>query len=102
METPPFDGDPNKAASNLRLHGFSFDDGYRVLNQDPTAVMTWLDRRRDYGEDRWNTLGSLPEQRQILLHVTWTERGDRLRIISVRNATAAERRRHAHRHDRSR
>lgn len=98
----PYDSDPEKDADNLRKHGYSFDDGYRVLIQDPTWVMTWMDQRGNYGEDRWNTLGPLPQQAHILLHVTWTERGDRLRLISVRNATPAERRRHVHRHDRSR
>lgn len=98
----PFDGDPAKAARNLRVHGYTFADGYRVLLQDPALLMTWLDARQDYEEDRWNTLGSLPGARDILLHVTWTERDDRLRLISVRNATPAERRRHAHRHHRPR
>lgn len=102
MNSQPFDADPQKNAANYRAHGYHFADGYRVLTQDPAWLMTWYDDRNEYGEDRWNTLGSLPDQRHIMLHVTWTERGDRLRIISVRNATAAERRRHAHRHDRSR
>jgi uncharacterized DUF497 family protein len=102
MTGKPYDDDPAKEAENLRRHGYSFSDGYRVLMHDPLWLMTWLDQRHAYGEDRWNTLGPLPQQTPILLHVTWTERGDRLRIISVRNATPAERRRHAHRHDRSR
>ena len=84
MSSRLFDCDPVKEDENLRRHGYDFDDGYRVLTQDPLGLMTWTD------------------QRHILLHVTWTERGDRLRIISVRNATAAERRRLAHRHHRSR
>ena len=102
MSSRLFDCDPVKEDENLRRHGYDFDDGYRVLTQDPLGLMTWTDQRQDYGEDRWNILGFLPDQRHILLHVTWTERGDRLRIISVRNATAAERRRLAHRHHRSR
>lgn len=102
MNRRPYDFDRAKAAANLRKHGYAFDDGYRVLVQDPSGLMTWLDARHDYGEDRWNTLGSLPDDPRILLHVTWAERDDRLRIVSVRNATTAERRRHARRHDRSR
>ncbi len=102
MSSRLYDGDPAKEAENLRRHGYDFDDGYRVLIQDPLGVMTWMDQRQDYSEDRWNTIGFLPDQQHILLHVTWTEHGDRLRIISVRNATTAERRRHANRHHRPR
>jgi uncharacterized DUF497 family protein len=102
MTARPYDVDPAKEATNLRVHGYDFADGYSVLMQDETWLMTWLDQRQEYGEDRWNTLGSLPARRHILLHVTWAESDDRLRIISVRNATPAERRRHAHRHDRPR
>ena len=98
----PYDCDPVKEAENVRIHGYDFTDGYRVLMQEPGWLMTWIDQRQDYEEDRWNTLGSLPGRRHIMLHITWAENDDRLRIISVRNATAAERRRHAHRHDRSR
>jgi uncharacterized DUF497 family protein len=95
----PYEFDPAKEATNLRVHGYGFEDGYRVLMQPAERQMTWLDQRQDYGEDRWNTLGSLPEARHILLHVTWTERDEGIRLISVRNATAAERRRYEHRHD---
>jgi len=101
MNRAPFEFDPDKEDENLHKHGYRFADGYRVLVDDPVMLMTWLDQRQDYGEDRWNTLGSLPHAPHILLHVTWTESGDLVRIISVRNATAAERRRHAHRHHRS-
>jgi len=102
MSSKPYDSDPAKEAENLRRHGYVFDDGFRVLVQDPGWLMTWMDQRQDYLEDRWNTLGSLSDRRDIVLNVTWTERGDAVRIISVRNATAAERRRYAQRHDRPR
>lgn len=100
MSSRLYERDPVKEDENLRRHGYDFDDGYRVLIQDSLGLMTWMDQRHDYGEDRWNTIGSIPDQRHILLHVTWTERGDRLRIVSVRHATATEKRRYAYRHHR--
>ncbi len=103
MTPLPFDFDPAKEWKNQRKHGMSLVDGFRVLSEsDPVTLMTWFDDREDYGEDRWNTLGSLPEKPGMLLHITWTESDeDRVRILSVRRATPAEKRRHAHRHDRS-
>ncbi len=99
----PFDFDPAKERENRRKHGLSLADGFRILfAADPVTLMTWLDDRGEYGEDRWNTLGSLPEKPGMLLHITWTESdAERVRLISVRRATPAEKRRHAHRHDRS-
>ncbi|MGH7090442.1 MAG: BrnT family toxin, partial [Stellaceae bacterium] len=42
-----------------------------------------IDDREDYGEERCNVLGMCDG---TLLHVTYTERGPRIRIISARRA----------------
>lgn len=47
---------------------------------DPFAV-EWIDEREAYGEERCNLLGMCEG---VILHVTFTERGERIRIISAR------------------
>lgn len=98
----PYEFDPAKAATNLRKHGVSFDDGYRVLMQEEDRLWQFLDDRDHGGEDRWIVIGPLPDQLYTLLHVTWTECPDGVRIISVRRTTPAERRDYEHRHRRPR
>ncbi len=102
MSGKPYAFEPSKAARNLREHRVSFDDGFTVLMQDESQLWQFLDQRQDYGEDRWIVVGPLPGYVHTLLHITWTERDDRIRLISVRRATPSERRSYAHRHRRSR
>ncbi|MEM1151752.1 MAG: BrnT family toxin [Pseudomonadota bacterium] len=49
------------------------------------------DSRQDYGEDRWITMGYLDDRMVVLV---WTERGDTIRVISLRKANGREQRRH--------
>jgi uncharacterized protein len=74
----------NKAA-NWRDHGVSFHDAIKALS-DRFAVERF-DDREDYGEERINLLGMYEG---VILHVTYTERGERIRIISARRATRHE------------
>jgi uncharacterized DUF497 family protein len=46
-----------------------------------------IDDREDYGEERINLLGI---SEGLLLHVTYTERGRQIRIISARRAERHE------------
>jgi hypothetical protein len=78
--------DPKKAASNLKKHGVRFADAYSVL-EDPQAL-TIDDQHPD--EQRHLTVGVDTLGRVLVVSYTW--RGDRLRIISVRKATPSERR----------
>jgi uncharacterized DUF497 family protein len=80
-----FDWDNTKAAANWRDHGVAFDQAVRAF-RDPFAVET-IDDREDYGEERINLLGMCDG---VILHVTYTERGDRIRIISARRAERHE------------
>jgi uncharacterized protein len=80
-----FEWDDNKAATNLRDHGVSFQDAVTAC-RDPFAV-EWIDTRRDYGEERISLLG---QSRSVVLFVAYTERSDILRIISARRATKNE------------
>ncbi len=99
MTSKPYDYDPAKAAENIRKHrGITFDDGFEVITQAPERLLTMMDQRCPYGEDRWVTIGPHPEIPSLLLHVTYTWRGDLPRLISVRRANARERHQHANRH----
>ncbi|MGO9742804.1 MAG: BrnT family toxin [Roseiarcus sp.] len=49
--------------------------------------MEWIDDRHDYGEEGVNVLGMCEG---ALLHVTYTERGERIWIISARRAERHE------------
>ena len=81
-----FEWDDEKSAVNLRNHGVSFQDA--VLAFRDTFGVERIDSRKDYGEERINLVSMCGE---IMLHVTYTEREDRIRIISARRAEKYER-----------
>lgn len=85
MYNDALEWDEGKAVENWRHHGVSFQQGARTL-RDPFAV-EWIDDREDYGEERINLLGMSDG---IILHVTYTERGERTQTISARRATRHE------------
>ena len=83
-----FDWNADKAASNLRKHGVSFEDAARVF-LDPDRIETF-DGREAYGEDRWKTVG-LVEPALLVVVYAVREYGEVIRIISARKADANER-----------
>jgi uncharacterized protein len=89
MRDDDFEWDEVKAAANLVTHGVSFEVG-RLAFTDVFAV-TREDLRQDYGEDRYTLLGMVDNR---LLHVSYTMRGERIRIISARLAEPREKRRY--------
>jgi uncharacterized protein len=66
-------------------HGVTFDQAARAIG-DPFAI-EWIDDREAYGEERINLLGTCDGD---LLRVTYTERGERIWIISARRAKRHE------------
>jgi uncharacterized DUF497 family protein len=80
-----FEWDNDKAAINWREHGVEFRHAIRAF-RDPFAVER-IDAREDYGEERINLVGMCDG---VLIHVTYTERGERLRLISARRAERHE------------
>lgn len=80
--------DPAKARSNFRKHGVRFVDCVPAL-EDANAI-TVEDPHGD--EQRFNTLGT--DANGTLVLVTWTERGDSIRLISARKASAGEAQHH--------
>jgi uncharacterized protein len=85
MHDEQFEWDDDKAAANLRDHGISFAKAVKAL-ADPFGV-EWIDDSEFYGEERCNLLGMCEG---VILHVTYTERGERIRIISARRAERHE------------
>ena len=85
MQDENFEWRDAKAAENLRDHGIVFDKAVKAF-ADPFAV-EWIDERGAYGEERCNLLGMCEG---VILHVTYTERGERIRIISARRAERHE------------
>ena len=78
-------GDDFKAAENVRNHGVSFAQAALAF-RDPFAV-EWIDLREDYGEERIILLGMAGNH---VLTVVYTERAERIRIISARQVTKNE------------
>jgi hypothetical protein len=74
-----------KATANFHKHGVTFEQAAHAF-RDPFAV-EWIDPRAAYGEERVILLGMSGGQ---ILSVVYTERGERLRIISARRATKHE------------
>ena len=77
--------DPEKKASNLKKHGLDFDEARRVIESAQTV--TFEDRRFDYGETRYITLGLL---RGAVAIIATAETGKTIRIISMRKADKHE------------
>lgn len=83
-----FEWDQRKAESNLRAHGVSFREGTTVF-ADPLSI-TISDPDHSTTEMRFVDIGLSHLGR--LLVVSYTERGDRIRLITARHATRNERR----------
>jgi uncharacterized protein len=89
MQDDEFEWHDAKAAANLARHGVSFKTA-RLAFADVFAVES-ADLRENYGELRYVWLGMAGNR---LLHVTYTMRDKRIRIISARHAEPRERRRY--------
>jgi len=82
-----FSWDPNKERRNRSLHGVGFQEATTVFG-DALAI-TVIDPDHSLGEERFITIGQASFGK--LLVVSHTERGDTIRIISARRASAHER-----------
>ena len=85
-----FEWDRKKAANNYRKHKISFDEAVTVF-YDPLSA-TFNDPEHSIGEERYITVGYSSTHR--LFVVSYTERGDEIRVISARLANTKEKRRH--------
>lgn len=84
-----FEWDDNKEQINIRKHGIGFSVAKFVFNDDGRIEI--FDKVHSIDEERYITIGFI-EQVPIIVTVVYTERGQKIRIISARKATAEERR----------
>ena len=81
-----FEWDEEKRRTNIIGHGLDFADSWEIFEG---PMLTGLDEREDYGEDRWIAIGLL---KGIVVVVVFTERGEgTIRVISLRKALKHER-----------
>lgn len=78
-----FEWDEGKNRINIRKHGID------VFNH---PVLTALDSREDYGEERWVALGLMKAMMAVVVYVE--RNGPVIRIISARKATKHEAKRY--------
>jgi uncharacterized protein len=79
--------DPRKAKNNLNKHGVSFTEAATIFGDE--LAITVPDPDHSNEEDRYITIG-WSDRRRVLI-VSHTDRDDRIRIISARELTKAER-----------
>ena len=85
-----FEWDESKAQSNQQKHRVSFPEAATVF-ADPLAAI-FPDEENSSDEVREIIVGNSDRSRLII--VSFTERGENIRIISARVATPSERKRH--------
>jgi uncharacterized protein len=82
-----FEWDPVKAELNLKEHGVFFDEATTIFRD--TLSITISDPDHSDYKNRFIDIGM--SHRMRLLVVSYTERKDKIRIISARRATRTER-----------
>jgi uncharacterized DUF497 family protein len=86
MQSDEFEWDDAKAEANLRKHKVRFEHAAEAC-EDPFALIE-LEDSQDYGEDRFLLIGRAQDG---VITVIYTERNERIRIISAREANDYER-----------
>ena len=81
-----FEWDENKNRKDRKKHGIGFEEAKGVF-RDPKRI-TFKDQRRNYGEERWKTIGTIFG---VIISVIYTIRETATRLISARKANAKER-----------
>jgi len=82
-----FEWDEEKADKNLKKHGVGFNEAKTVFN-DPFSL-TIYDPDHSVNEHRYVDIGLSSKGRLIV--VSYSEKGERVRIISCRKAAKKER-----------
>ena len=82
-----FEWDENKRRANIRKHGFDFKSAEAIFD---APMLTRLDTRADYGEDRWVGIGMTVNRVVVVVYLEY-DGSDVIRIISLRKALNYER-----------
>ena len=81
-----FGWDDEKNKENIRKHGLDFADAWQIFD---APMLTALDTKEEYGEDRVIAIGFL---KNFVVVVVYTEpEEETIRIISLRKALKHER-----------
>lgn len=83
-----FEWDPDKALENEQKHGVNFLEASEVFDDDHSSTVQDPDHSAD--EARYLIFGVSKLGKHLV--VSYTERGDRIRLISGRQMTSRERR----------
>lgn len=82
-----FEWDPEKARENEHKHGVTFVEASEVFDEDHSSCVRDPDHSVD--EERYLIFGISKQGKHLV--VSYTERGDRIRLISARQMTSRER-----------
>jgi uncharacterized DUF497 family protein len=82
-----FEWDPAKARANESKHGVSFFEACEVFDDDHSSAVPDPDHSTDEGR---SLIFGVSKGGKYLV-VSYTERGDRIRLISARSMTPRER-----------
>ncbi len=86
MEGLEFEWDEEKNKINKQKHGIDFATAIHVFDDEDRIEI--FDYEHSLDEDRYNTIGMVHD----ILFVVYTERKERIRMISARIASSEERR----------
>lgn len=83
-----YEWDESKEEINLIKHGISFSEAIEIFQY---PYLTKIDDRKDYGEKRIISIGTLDDEIIVILVIVHTKRETKTRIISARKANSKER-----------
>lgn len=83
-----FEWDEEKARLNYAKHGVRFETAAHVFEDE--NLLEFYDEYHSGAEERYQVIGKVNQ----ILFVVYTERKERIRLISARKATKMERRRY--------
>jgi uncharacterized DUF497 family protein len=83
-----FEWDPKKAVKNFKKHQVSFEEAATVFG-DPLCTTVFDPDHSTDEEERYLTVGVSNRDRYLI--ISHSEPGDRVRVISARKLTPAER-----------
>ena len=88
MKSLQFNWDPEKAQSNVRKHGITFEEAKGVFYDD--KAIEFYDDEHSEWEDRFLLLGVSSNSRLLLICHCYRGENATIRIISARKATQTE------------
>lgn len=94
MSTLRFEWNPAKASANAIKHGVTFEEARTVFFDERARLIDDPDHSRE--EERFILLGLSSALRLLVVCHCYRGKGDVIRIISARKATASESRSYPH------